>query len=213
MALAPSINARCEIDLSPGTVTAPARGPVGHEIIGFIEHDPGRLPTYRSLFFAFDTTNPNMAIGGQWSKLTRHGGTRVAKTEWGAKRTCHSCGARFYDLRRETIVCPVCDTVYDPERQPRTRRGGGVIKDDVVAVSRVDDDALKKKKLEAESVDDDNDDESDTEDSEEKGGEGDMEEIKAEDSDLIEDTSDLGEDDDDIGEVMEHLDEDVEDKT
>jgi uncharacterized protein (TIGR02300 family) len=137
----------------------------------------------------------------------------VAKTEWGAKRTCHSCGARFYDLCRDTIVCPVCDTVYDPERQPRTRRGGGAIKDDVVAVSRVDEDAPKKRKLEAETVDSDNDDESATESSDEKGDDGDMEEIKAEDGDLIEDTSDLGEDDDDIGEVMEHLDEDVEDKT
>ena len=46
----------------------------------------------------------------------------------------------------------------------------------------------------------------------ELGTTGIMEEIKAEDGDLIEDTSDLGEDDDDIGEVMEHLDEDVEDK-
>ena len=136
----------------------------------------------------------------------------MAKAEWGAKRTCHSCGARFYDLRRDIIVCPVCNTVYDPERQPRTRRGGGAIKDDVVAVSRVDDEVLEKTTLEPEIVDDENDDESDTEDSEEKGEEGEMEEIKAEDGDLIEDTSDLGEDDDDIGEVMEHLDEDVEDK-
>jgi hypothetical protein len=117
-------------------------------------------------------------------------------------------------LRRDTIVCPACDTVHDPERQPRVRRGGGAIKDEAVAVSRVDGDALKKKKREPESVDDDVDDGgADTMDSEEKGGEGDIDEIKPEDRDLIEDTSDLGEDDDDIGEVMEHLDEDVEDKT
>ncbi|MEE8622478.1 MAG: TIGR02300 family protein, partial [Alphaproteobacteria bacterium] len=34
----------------------------------------------------------------------------MAKPEWGTKRTCPHCGARFYDLRRETIVCPKCDT-------------------------------------------------------------------------------------------------------
>lgn len=146
----------------------------------------------------------------------------MAKPEWGTKRTCHSCGARFFDLRRDTIVCPVCDTVYDPERQARTRRGGSAIRDEVVAVSRVDDDALKKK-AKSKTTDDavaavdtgddlDADDGEDSEDSQENNDEGDVDEIKAEDSDLIEDTSDLGEDDDDIGEVMEHLDDDVEDK-
>ena len=80
----------------------------------------------------------------------------MAKPEWGAKRTCHSCGARFYDLRRETIVCPVCSTVYDPERHPRTRRGGGTIKDDAVVLARVDVDAVKKKKaVKREAADDD----------------------------------------------------------
>lgn len=137
----------------------------------------------------------------------------MAKPEWGAKRACHSCGARFYDLSRDTIVCPVCNTVYDPERQQRTRRGGSVVKEQPVAVSRVADDALKKTKAEPETVDgNDATDTKDTKDTEEKADEGDMDEIKAEDRDLIEDTSDLGEDDDDIGEVMEHVDEDVEDK-
>ena len=27
----------------------------------------------------------------------------MAKAEWGLKRTCLSCGARFYDLQREPI--------------------------------------------------------------------------------------------------------------
>ncbi len=48
------------------------------------------------------------------------------------KRTCYGCGARFYDLHRSPIVCPVCDAVYDPERQPRIRRGGTVIRDEPV---------------------------------------------------------------------------------
>ena len=27
----------------------------------------------------------------------------VAKPEWGAKRICHNCGARYYDLQRDSI--------------------------------------------------------------------------------------------------------------
>jgi uncharacterized protein (TIGR02300 family) len=37
------------------------------------------------------------------------------KTERGTKRTCQSasCSARFYDLNRDPIVCPICGTVYE----------------------------------------------------------------------------------------------------
>ena len=30
----------------------------------------------------------------------------------GSKRTCHSCSSRFYDLNRDPIVCPVCQTQF-----------------------------------------------------------------------------------------------------
>lgn len=38
----------------------------------------------------------------------------ASKAERGTKRTCQnaSCGARFYDLNRDPIVCPVCSTTY-----------------------------------------------------------------------------------------------------
>ena len=39
----------------------------------------------------------------------------VAKPEWGVKRTCQSCSAVFYDMRRSPIACPKCGTEYDPE--------------------------------------------------------------------------------------------------
>ena len=37
------------------------------------------------------------------------------KTERGTKRTCQSasCGARFYDLNRDPIACPICGTIYE----------------------------------------------------------------------------------------------------
>ena len=36
------------------------------------------------------------------------------KLERGTKRACQNpdCGARFYDLNRDPITCPVCNTVY-----------------------------------------------------------------------------------------------------
>ena len=36
------------------------------------------------------------------------------KAERGTKRTCQNpeCGSRFYDLNRDPVVCPVCETVY-----------------------------------------------------------------------------------------------------
>jgi uncharacterized protein (TIGR02300 family) len=36
----------------------------------------------------------------------------VAKLDLGTKRLCGSCGAKFYDLDRNPIVCPKCDTVF-----------------------------------------------------------------------------------------------------
>ena len=143
----------------------------------------------------------------------------MAKPEWGAKRTCHNCGARFYDLCREPIVCPVCSTVCDVERQPRARRGGGVSKDESASRPKV-----SKAAAVAGAVAEDAADKAvaapDAENLEKSkanaGGDNDGDDvvnINADDQGLIEDTSDLGEDGDDIGEVLEHIDEDVEDKS
>jgi uncharacterized protein (TIGR02300 family) len=37
----------------------------------------------------------------------------VAKPELGTKRVCGSCGAKFYDLSKDPIVCPKCGTVFE----------------------------------------------------------------------------------------------------
>ncbi len=36
------------------------------------------------------------------------------KAERGTKRTCQNpeCGSRFYDLNRDPVVCPICQTAY-----------------------------------------------------------------------------------------------------
>ena len=36
----------------------------------------------------------------------------MAKPELGAKRTCQACGAKYYDLMRDPIVCPKCGTTF-----------------------------------------------------------------------------------------------------
>jgi len=41
------------------------------------------------------------------------GAIGVAKPELGTKRVCQSCGAKFYDLSKDPIVCPKCGTVYE----------------------------------------------------------------------------------------------------
>jgi uncharacterized protein (TIGR02300 family) len=108
----------------------------------------------------------------------------VSKPEWGTKRTCQSCGAHFYDLRKDTIVCPKCGTTYDPEAVLKSRRGRVVekltpVKPVVEPVPEVEE-------------------------------ETEAEEIPAEGEEVIEDTSELGEDDEDVSEVIEGVDDEKE---
>lgn len=109
----------------------------------------------------------------------------MAKAEWGVKRTCQSCGAVFYDLRRDPITCPKCGTEHDPEAVLKSRRGRAVPADEAKPVPVA---AAEVEPVEAEAV-------------EEVEKEGEEEEEEA----VMEDTSDLGEDTDDLGEVMENV--------
>lgn len=96
----------------------------------------------------------------------------MAKPELGIKRICLSCGAKFYDLLSNPIVCPACSETFDPEAATKLKRGRG---------APANDDAKKKAKEAeaAESSDDDDDDDVDDDD----------------DDTMLEDTSDLDEDD------------------
>jgi uncharacterized protein (TIGR02300 family) len=46
----------------------------------------------------------------------------MGKPEWGAKRICPNCGARFYDLLRDPVPCPSCGVAFEldslSERKP-----------------------------------------------------------------------------------------------
>ncbi len=138
----------------------------------------------------------------------------MAKPEWGTKRTCFSCGARFYDLRREPVICPICSTVYDPMRHPRPKRSGPSSRDDAAVVPALAGDELAAtagggELLGADAGDSDLDDVDEDADG---GEESDIDGLNSEDDEIIEDASELGEDDDDIGEVMEHVDDELDDK-
>src|SRR6516162_5792730 len=120
----------------------------------------------------------------------------VAKLEWGTKRICPSCGTRYYDLMREPVVCPKCDTPFDPEaflKSRRARPAPPVEKElEPVGADELDPD------LETEEAD------APEEEEEEAGPLGGAEE---EDEELLEDASELGEDEDDMAEVIENVEE------
>ncbi len=101
----------------------------------------------------------------------------MSKPEWGTKRTCQSCGAHFYDLRKDTIVCPKCGATYDPEAVLKSRRG------------RVAEKLTPVKPVEPEVA--------------EVEEETEAEPIGGEEEEVIEDTSELGEDEEDMSEVIE----------
>lgn len=46
----------------------------------------------------------------------------MAKQEWGVKRLCTSCAARFYDLGRSPAVCPNCGATLDVVAALRARK-------------------------------------------------------------------------------------------
>jgi uncharacterized protein (TIGR02300 family) len=44
----------------------------------------------------------------------------VAKPHLRAKRQCQNCGAKFFDLNKDPIVCPKCGTVFQGAARART---------------------------------------------------------------------------------------------
>ena len=123
----------------------------------------------------------------------------MANPEWGTKRICQNCSTKFYDLQREPIVCPKCQTEFDPEAFLKTRRSRPAVvadKEHVPAAAVVAD--VGDLEIEDPEV-------LDEDEAAVVAAEGDEE-----DEDLIEDASELGEDEDDMAEVIENVDEEEE---
>jgi uncharacterized protein (TIGR02300 family) len=121
----------------------------------------------------------------------------LAKPEWGSKRICPSCGARYYDLMRDPIVCPKCSTAFDPEALLRARRARPAAPVEKVIEPVVADDIdADLETAEVEAIEED----------EEEAGVP-LEEAEEEEEELIEDASELGEDEDDMAEVIDNVEE------
>ena len=83
----------------------------------------------------------------------------MAKPEWGTKRICQSCSAPFYDLRRNPIVCPKCEAVFDPEAILKSRKIKGAEEPPKPVVKKVEDpEKILKDDDEPELLPDANDD-------------------------------------------------------
>ena len=46
----------------------------------------------------------------------------MGKIERGIKRICQGCGALYYDLEKDPIICPKCGAEFDPEAILKSRR-------------------------------------------------------------------------------------------
>ncbi len=82
----------------------------------------------------------------------------MAKPELGLKRTCVSCGAKFYDMGKQPAVCPKCGT-EQPAEQPRPRRSANIVPDEklkkrAVAATEADGDDVELEDVEADAVED-----------------------------------------------------------
>lgn len=120
----------------------------------------------------------------------------MAKPEWGMKRTCQSCGVRYYDLRRSPITCPSCGAVFTPEQMPRRRSSAPAVAPVPVPIPKPVPEEVEVIAPVAAVADD-----------EVVGVEGAEVEEAEDEKEKIEDASDLGEDEDDMSEVKEHIDE------
>ncbi|MGH7092420.1 MAG: TIGR02300 family protein [Stellaceae bacterium] len=121
-------------------------------------------------------------------------GFTVAKPEWGTKRICPSCGTRYYDLMREQVICPRCNTPFDPEAFLKARRARPALPVEKEAAP------VGTEEIETEGIEE-------TEEEEEEGETAPLEDAEEEDEELIEDASELGEDEDDMAEVIDNVEE------
>ena len=126
----------------------------------------------------------------------------MANAELGHKQRCTSCGIKFYDLNKKPIICPSCNTEFDPESLLKSRRGRGGPKQEEKAAAADTDEG--EAEIVSESDDDDFEDEDDvlpTEDSPIMAlGSDDEDESEAgsELIDVLEDDASLDGDEDDL---------------
>ena len=53
----------------------------------------------------------------------------MGKIKRGIKRICQDCGALYYDLDKDPIICPKCGSEFDPEAILKSRRTRPLVAD------------------------------------------------------------------------------------
>ena len=53
----------------------------------------------------------------------------MGKIKRGIKRICQDCGALYYDLEKDPIICPKCGVEFDPEAILKSRRTRPLVPD------------------------------------------------------------------------------------
>ena len=115
--------------------------------------------------------------------------SRLGKTDLGAKQSCPSCGAKFYDLNRRPAVCPKCTTSFDPaEEGVRARRGRSRVAAHDPAYDDDEDEVKAKKKTGEEDEDEE------SEETPEIDAEAEAEPLVTDDEEETEKTAKGGED-------------------
>ena len=119
----------------------------------------------------------------------------MAKPELGAKRQCQACGAKFFDLNKDPIVCPKCGTVFQGAAAMRVRPAAKESEEDVEMVAPAGVDIVSLDEVEA---------------GEEKAAETVVEDIDVEDDAAdVEDDAFLEEEEEDEDDVSNLIDGDI----
>ena len=82
----------------------------------------------------------------------------MAKPELGTKRLCSNCGAKFYDLNKDPIVCPKCATVMAlaavaarPRPEPAAARAPALAPEEEVVPETTDAEFVSLEEADAEA--------------------------------------------------------------
>lgn len=62
----------------------------------------------------------------------------MAELSWGVKRTCNSCSARFYDLKKSPATCPKCGATFELLTATRGKRGKASVKEVALPLDDLD---------------------------------------------------------------------------
>jgi uncharacterized protein (TIGR02300 family) len=60
----------------------------------------------------------------------RQGISQLAKPELGSKRQCQNCGAKFFDLNKDPILCPKCGATFQPPALSRAAARAAAVDDE-----------------------------------------------------------------------------------